>query len=144
MLEIKITIACPDLVLAATAIAKAAGLRSTQNEGPKPTTDNGNTSAHIAQPTTQPTPAVPVNPTPAQTSAPSNPNPAPQVPLSAAPEYTLEQLARAGATLVSRDPAKAKAAQELLQRFGVASVSALPKERYGEFATALRGLGAEI
>ena len=34
--------------------------------------------------------------------------------------------------------------QKLLQTFGVPALPALPKEQYGAFATALRGLGARI
>ena len=66
------------------------------------------------------------------------------MPLAAAPQYSLDQIARAGADLVTREPAKAAAAQQLLASFGVQTVSELPKERFGEFVTALRGLGAKI
>lgn len=80
----------------------------------------------------------PVAPTSAAVSTPA------PVPLAAAPTYTFEQLAHAGADLVTREPAKGPAAQSLLKQFGVEAVSELPKDRYGEFATALRGLGANI
>ena len=52
--------------------------------------------------------------------------------------------AAAGADLYMRDPAKGQQAQALLAQFGVQAVTQLPKERYGEFATALRGLGANL
>jgi hypothetical protein len=34
--------------------------------------------------------------------------------------------------------------QQLFQQFGIQQLTALPKERYGEYATALRGLGVKI
>lgn len=34
--------------------------------------------------------------------------------------------------------------QGLLKTFGVEALPALPKEQYGAFATALRGMGAQI
>ena len=147
MLEIKITVSCPDLVLAATALTKC--LRP-NNEAAAPVAP-----AVPAAPVTQPlpitpaspiaqpvAPAVPVAPTvpPAPASTPA----APPVPLAPAPQYSLDQIARAGADLVTREPAKAAAAQQLLTSFGVQTVSELPKERFGEFVTALRGLGASI
>ena len=100
---------------------------------------------HLAGRLTQAEPPAPTTAPPVATPQPvaAAPTPAP-VPLAAAPTYTLEQLARAGADLVTREPAKGPAAQGLLKQFGVETVGALPKERYGEFATALRGLGAAI
>lgn len=86
--------------------------------------------------------AAPVPPAPVAYTAPAAPPPA--VPIAAAPAYTAEQLAHAGADFVMRNPARAGEAQQLLARFGVQAVTDLPKERYGEFATALRGLGAQI
>lgn len=147
MLEIKITVSCPDLILAATTLAKclhpnnavdapvAPAVPAAPVAQPLPITP----AAPIAQPVA---PAVPVAPTvpPAPASTPA----APPVPLAPAPQYSLDQIARAGADLVTREPAKAAAAQQLLASFGVQTVSELPKERFGEFVTALRGLGASI
>lgn len=127
MLEIKVTVSCPDLVEAANTFAAALkGQPATQAVAPTP-------------PVTLPAaPAVPTSPAPV-----AAPVPPPPVPL-AAPSFTVDQLAHAGADLVTREPAKAQAAQALLQQFGISAVTNLPKERYGEFATALRGLGANI
>lgn len=109
-----------------------------------------NTTA--AQPETAPPPpvvvqtpasnviAAPAAPAPAAPSAP----PAAAVPLAEAPGYTLEQLARAGAELASQGAEKLSAANSLLAQFGVQSLTQIPKEQYGAFATALRGLGARI
>ena len=56
--------------------------------------------------------------------------------------YTLDDLARAGMTL--RDSGRQADLQGLLKTFGVEALPALPKEQYGAFATALRGMGAQI
>ena len=138
MLEIKITVSCPDLVLAATALAKCL---CPNNAVDAPASTVAQT-APVAQPVAPVMPVAPTAPTapPAPASAPA----APPVPLAPAPQYSLDQIARAGADLVTREPAKAAAAQQLLASFGVQTVSELPKERFGEFVTALRGLGASI
>lgn len=64
-----------------------------------------------------------------------------QVPTSA-PSYTLDDLARAGMTLM--DSGHQGDLQQLLAQFGVDALPALPPAQYGAFATALRGLGAQI
>ena len=56
--------------------------------------------------------------------------------------YTLEQLALAAAPLI--DAGKGKELTDIVQSFGVVSLQQLPSEKYGEFATAIRGLGAQI
>ncbi len=98
----------------------------------------------------QPMPAYgsPVGQPPMQPSAPMG-QPmqvgvmAPALPTTAvAPEYTLEQLqvAAAGLSTTGRLPQVVEA----LQRFGIQAMTELPKERYGEFAIALREAGAQI
>jgi hypothetical protein len=42
------------------------------------------------------------------------------------------------------DAGKTADLQALLKSFGVQALTQLPKEQYGAFATALRGLGARI
>ena len=59
-----------------------------------------------------------------------------------AQEYTQDQLAVACSGLVNQG--KQMKLLQLLQGFGVAALVDLPKERYGEFATALRAEGAVI
>lgn len=106
------------------------------------------TAPVTTQPAPDPQSAVPVAPQPTvppvvQTApAPVAPTAAPIAPTSPAPTYTLDQLAQAAAVL--RDAGKLPQLQNLLQQFGVQSMQQLPPERYGEFATALRGLGAKI
>ena len=74
-------------------------------------------------------------------SAPGN-TPAPTVPVTGAPTYTLDQISRAGASLV--DAGKMQQLLELLGRYGVQAVTQLQPEQYGAFATELRALGAQI
>ena len=148
MLEIKITVSCPDLVLAAAALAKCLHPNNAAETPASPVSQ--------AMPVVTSVPAAPIAPTMSVThTAPATAGEsavpivphlptAPPVPLAAAPQYSLDQIARAGADLVTREPAKAAAAQQLLTSFGVQTVSELPKERFGEFVTALRGLGASI
>ena len=62
--------------------------------------------------------------------------------LSGAPTYTLDALARAGATLAQSG--KMQEALALLARYGVQTVNQLKPEQYGAFATELRALGAQI
>lgn len=81
-------------------------------------------------------------PTAGQTSAAPGNTPAPTVPVTGAPTYTLDQISRAGASLV--DAGKMQQLLELLGRYGVQAVTQLQPEQYGAFATELRALGAQI
>ena len=92
----------------------------------------------VAQtPAPVPAPAVPVAPTPA-------PTPAVPVAQTVAPTYTKEQVAAAGAALIQARPETRDALIGLLTQFGVNAINNLPDEHLGAFATALRGLGANI
>ncbi len=97
------------------------------------------TPAPVATPTPTPTPA-PAPATPAQTAAPTNP--APAVPVTTAPTYTLDQIAKAGASLV--DAGKMEQLLALLAKYGVQAVTQLQPDQYGVFATELRTLGAQL
>lgn len=77
-------------------------------------------------------PAAPVAPVPTA------------VPVATAPAITLEQVAKAGADLISAAPAKMPELLALLKQYDVPAVNALKPEQVGPFATALRGLGAKI
>ena len=61
---------------------------------------------------------------------------------TAARAYTLEELA--GAAMLLMDRGMQVQLQDLLAGYGVESLPALPPEQYGSFATALRGMGAQI
>ena len=96
--------------------------------------------------------AVPTAPGPAPTahtvvptapaSVPVAPAAAPAAVPTSAPSYSLDDLARAAMTLM--DVGRQGELQQLLQQFNVAALPMLPKEQYGAFATALRGMGAQI
>ena len=58
------------------------------------------------------------------------------------PSYTLDDISRAATTLM--DAGRQGELIELLRQFGIATLPDLPKEQYGAFATALRGMGAQI
>ena len=135
MLEIKVTVNCPELAELADAIR-----------------------GRCAAPGAPAAPVVPVTPasapvtTPAPVSAPTMPAPtdtvsAPAAPVAtpaptAAPSYTSEQLAKVGADLVQAG--KMPQLLALLAQYGVQAVTQLPPEQYGPFALALRGLGGNI
>lgn len=100
----------------------------------------------VVAPAVPVTPAAPVTPPapPAVPAAPVAPMaaPAPSVPVGGAPTYTLDQIAKAGASLV--DAGKMEPLLALLTRYGVQAVTQLAPEHYGAFATELRALGAQI
>lgn len=157
MMEMKIKIDVPELVAAveklAAAIDKAALHITVPNEG----TLNFNMPAGNAPvtPTAPATPA-PVQAAPAPTTPPVASAPAavpiapsaapvtpaaPAVPVTA-PTYTLDQIAKAGASLV--DAGKMEQLLGLLTKYGVQAVTQLNPDQYGAFATELRALGAQI
>lgn len=109
--------------------------------------------AHAPEPKAQPVaPSVPsAKPAPAAAPAPVVPvsappaaAPAPVVPVSAAPGYTTEQVAKAGSDLIAAHPEKMQALWDLLGQYGVNAVTNLTPEQLGPFATALRGMGANL
>ncbi len=82
-------------------------------------------------------------PAPVNTSAPAGfPAPNAGVPLAQPPQYTVDQIMAAGATLM--DAGRVNDLMALLHSFGVQAVTDLKPEQMGAFATALRGLGAKI
>lgn len=100
------------------------------------------TAAPLA-PTMPPAPAAaPVPPVAAPVAPPAPAPAAPSVPVGGAPTYTLDQIAKAGASLV--DAGKMEPLLALLTRYGVQAVTQLAPEHYGAFATELRALGAQI
>ena len=88
-------------------------------------------------PMTAPNPAALATPAPIDT-------PAYQagVPVAPGPQYTVDQIMQAGATLM--DAGRVDELVNLLHTFGVQAVTDLKPEQMGAFATALRGLGAKI
>lgn len=153
MLEINITVGCPDLVKAATILASAMG--GIQINEPAITPTATPVAAQPPAPSVGQTASVmnpaTANPTNGQSSmhstpmnCPSSAAPINNVPLAQAPTYTLEQVSKAGADLVTVQPAKMQELMGLLAQFGVQTVNALRTDQLGAFATALRGMGAQI
>ena len=68
--------------------------------------------------------------------------PTPPVVPTAAPQYTLEMIAKAGTALV--DAGKMDALCGLLAKYNVDALTSLDPAQYGAFATELRALGAQI
>lgn len=133
MLEVNVTIKCPDLVLAATALAAALGKKAAETAAvPQQAPVAPNVAPNVAPVT--PAPAAPAAPMTAPTAA------AP----TAAPTYTLAQVATAGATLMSQHPETQEALMGLLGQFGIKAVSELKPDQLPAFAAELRRLGAKL
>lgn len=86
-------------------------------------------------PTTQTAQAAPV----AQNTAPAA-SPVPTA--TATPTYTMEQLAVAATGLI--DAGKMQDVQNTLAYLGAQTLMDLPQEKYGEFASAIKAIGAVI
>lgn len=107
-------------------------------------------AAPVPAPAAQPSPALaPVTPVPvAQPAAAPAPvaQPAPAPAPAAAPTtaraFRFEDIQLAATSLC--DTGKRAEVLELLTKYGIQALSALPAEQYGAFATELRGLGAKI
>lgn len=155
MMEMKITVEAPDLAASILKLAEAIA------SGPDPDILTPDEPLPVASYPTAPAPVSPAPVTPTQTPAPTatppvaapaptvgqtsaapGNTPAPTVPVTGAPTYTLDQISRAGASLV--DAGKMQQLLELLGRYGVQAVTQLQPEQYGAFATELRALGAQI
>lgn len=146
MLEMKIKIEADAAVLKAidkltTALEKNAVNISVPQDTPTPVAPVAAPVTHAPVPpvTMPPATVVPTQPTPAPV-APTNP--APTVPVTTAPTYTLDQIAKAGASLV--DAGKMEQLLALLAKYGVQAVTQLQPDQYGVFATELRTLGAQL
>lgn len=135
MLEMNITIKVPDLASAINRLATAIGGRKIENQS--------ETVALNPVPTKTPEAPIslPVQTTPAPAVSTPTPAPIPPIP-TAAPTYKLEDLQQAMAPLF--DAGKQKAVQDAVTGMGYTSLFDMPTERYGELATILRGLGAQI
>lgn len=121
-INVKVDVSIPDIQLLAAVVGKLM-------QGPR-SDSCGSCKCHSAEP------AAPA-PQPAEPEA-------PKAPVAPAPTYTLEQVSRAGAELISTDSGKLPQLRELLQKYGVPAVSELKPDQLGSFATELRALGAQI
>ena len=115
---------CPDTLAAVPEIGSAPVAKQVENTPGK------------VEPEPQPYLASPVAETVGQVNA--------QVTPIATTErtYSLDELATAAMGLMQQG--MQPQLQELLQQFGVIALPELPKGQYGAFATALRGMGAQI
>ena len=96
-----------------------------------------------AQPVPATQPAAATQPIPASQAVPQVTAPTQTVAVpTAAKTYTLDELASAAMLLM--DQGMQMQLQELLAGYGVEALPMLPPEQYGNFATALRGMGAQI
>ena len=134
-----------NLANAIFALAKAAGNCKEETQAVAPT--------ETAAPTTTTVPSTPpvqnVQPVPATQTAQAAPvaqNTAPAgspVPTATAtPTYTMEQLAVAATGLI--DAGKMQDVQNTLAALGAQTLMDLPQEKYGEFASAIKAIGAVI
>lgn len=121
-INVKVDVNIPDIQLLAAVIGKLI-------QGPS-SDSCGSCKCHTAEP-------VAPAPQPAEPEA-------PKAPVAPAPTYTLEQVSRAGAELISADSGKLPQLRELLQKYGVPAVSELKPDQLGSFATELKALGAQI
>ena len=123
-INVKVDVSIPDIQLLAAVVGKLM-------QGPS-SDSCGSCKCHTADPVTPAPEPQPVEPE------------APKAPVAPAPTYTLEQVSRAGAELISADSGKLPQLRELLQKYGIPAVSELKPDQLGSFATELRALGAQI
>lgn len=170
MLEIRIT--APEISEALNNLARAIGLAVTNPYGKTVCHQQGENNAHIdnvgtpsidvpqtddAEVVTFPVMEMtnPTVPTSAPQTVPTAPvapivsNPtseAPTVPTTAvptaAPQYTLEMIAKAGTSLI--DAGKLSEVSALLGKYGVDALTSLNPSMYGAVAMDLRAMGAQI
>lgn len=138
MMEMKIIVEAPDLAASilklAEAIASSPDPSLLTPDEPRPVASYPTDSA----PTLTQAPTASVSPVPAIHTQIA----APVVPVATASSYSLDQISRAGASLL--DAGKKDQLLALLSRYGVQAVTQLQSEQYGAFATELRALGAQI
>lgn len=150
MLEIKITAA--ELSEAINNLARAVNLAAATPVGMTTGAARTNTTYATVEETTPAsvtalqTPAAPAkaevnNITAAAAASVPVVTAAPAVP-TAAPQYTLEMIAKAGTALI--DAGKMNELTALLSKYGVEALTALDPAYYGAFAAELRAMGAQI
>lgn len=162
MFEVKVTVEIPGLPEAINALANAVSKTPTAPVQAVSVTPAPVIPAPVEAPVAQaPAPVAAPAPTPAPVAVPApapaaNPtNPVPAIPATAAPigpaptlspsepkPVTLDDLGRAGATLI--DAGKMPQLIALLGKYGVQAVTQLQPAQFGAFADELRALGAKF
>ena len=157
--EIRVEVTAPDLSAAISELAHAIRARqeimvspnvvgaamtgSVQDDHPEPEAyqklEEYIGRMQAAQP--EPVPVAPSQPAPVPVAPMPAPEPVAPVPAPAT-NITLQQIARAGASLVDRG--KKAEVIGVLRRYGVQAVTQLKPEQFGQFAGELRALGAQI
>ena len=138
MFEIKLTVEMPDLLKAAELLVNCAiKVADAKKAGREAELERVQACAKTETPVAPYTaPAMPLpDPTPA---------PAPVTAPTAAPSFTIAQVSRAGAMLLTAKPELQGELMGLLGRFGAKTAQELPQDRLGEFAAELRRMGANI
>lgn len=140
MLEVKVNVVITAPELAGAIDNLAAAISNKAQSATVAQSDNSMSAPVVQTPTSeQPVQAEPIAPTvPTQQTT----TPVTAVPLAEAPQYTVDQIMAAGATLM--DAGKVEDLLKLLHSFGVQAVMELKPEQLGAFATEMRKLGAAI
>ena len=135
-----------NLANAIFALAKAAGncKEETQVDATKVTPAVQQAVAPTATTTTVPStpPVQNVQPVPTTQTAQTAPTVSPVPTATATPTYSMEQLAVAATGLI--DAGKMQDVQNTLVSLGAQTLMDLPQEKYGEFASAIKAIGAVI
>ena len=139
-----------NLANAIFALAKAAGncKEETQVDATKvaPVVQQAVAPAETAAQTTTTVPSTlpvqNVQPVPTTQTAQTAPTVSPVPTATATPTYTMEQLAVAATGLI--DAGKMQDVQNTLASLGAQTLMDLPQEKYGEFASAIKAIGAVI
>ena len=142
-----------NLANAIFALAKAAEncKEKTQVDASKvtPVVQQAVAPTETAAPTTTTVPSAPpvqnVQPVPTTRTAqmaPATPTVSPVPTATATPTYSMEQLAVAATGLI--DAGKMQDVQNTLASLGAQTLMDLPQEKYGEFASAIKAIGAVI
>ena len=122
-----------------------------EKKAPEPVIPQGTTAptaaSQYAVPVTQAAPIQPVasaaRTVPVQSAVPTAPTvPVQQAVPTSTRTYTPDELAKAAMPLM--DSGRQNELLTLLQQFGTSSIQTLHQSQYGAFATALRGMGAQI
>lgn len=135
-----------NLAKAIFALANAAGncKEETQVDATKVTPVVQQAVTPTATTTTAPNtpPVQDVQPVPTTQTAQAVPTVSPVPTATATPTYTMEQLAVAATGLI--DAGKMQDVQNTLASLGAQTLMDLPQEKYGEFASAIKAIGAVI
>ncbi len=134
MNEFKITVEIPGLSEAINNLAEAI---KAQHNAPVDKTSAAPVTDTAAQNNAAPTATTAPTTAPAQETA-----AAPSAPVPSEKAYSLDDLSRAGATLI--DQGKMPQLLELLGRYGVQAVTQLDTSAYPAFVNDLKALGAQL